>query len=429
LSPQPQPGLVSSVGVDVVLVVELVVDEVDDVVLEVLEVLDVVLDDVLDVLDVVLEDVLEVLDAVLEVLDVLDVVDPVLDVLDVVLEVPVVPEVVDSCSTCAGEAFANPAPTVEAATKLATISAPRIAGRASFVSRPRELRGVRPLGRRIVAPWYPGFQRLNLLLQQLRTGRRGRVLHELEQRCPDAVTAGSLQQSRSVKAAVGEEKALRRGRRRAVHRRRVVGKPDVVLSRDEQRRGTQLPRGGDGVERRELARARDADHARRRRAQRCACDDRRSPAHRRACEEDRRAARRAEVLRGAEHVAVDAPAARSGGRRRGPAAAEVDVENAEAARGEHARERQPVAEVGVQLVTEDDADPAFAEDDADDLHVVARPERDDAGVIRRPHAVLAQRRSGCVRGGRARDKRDGQRGRDLHVGVTSDGSSRHSFGR
>ena len=159
LSPQPQPGRVGSVAVDVV--DDDVVEEVVDVELVVEDVVELVVEVVLDVLEVLLEVVLDevvvlgevdvvVLDEVV-VLGEVDVV--VLEVLDVVLDVPVVlvpvllevvldvPVVLDdvSCWNFAGDAVAKPAPTVDAAANVAIISAAVTAGRKSFLSRPRLL--------------------------------------------------------------------------------------------------------------------------------------------------------------------------------------------------------------------------------------------------------------------------------------------------
>jgi hypothetical protein len=100
--------------------------------------------------------------------------------------------------------------------------------------------------------------------------------------------------------------------------------------------------------------------------------------------------------------------------------AKVERKHAVSRTRENARERQPVAEIRVLLVTEHDPDGSAAEDDAAKREPVPRPEGDRVLAFGFRQASLAERRRlRCGRrstgeGKRSPDEREGDQGSHAH---------------
>jgi hypothetical protein len=174
----------------------------------------------------------------------------------------------------------------------------------------------------------------------------------------------------------------------AIHGTRVVDVWRVLTRGDEERRHTHSRHRTPGGETLEIARPGKACDAADSRVPTCSDEDS-GPAHRRPGEGDRFGSLTPELSDGSEYVAVEIARTRK-----------VEGEDAHSAGGEPLGERQPGAKVAMELVCEDDASRAVADDDPLE---VGGAEVDDlrgrvlvgATVERLPRGCCRRRRRAC----------------------------------
>jgi hypothetical protein len=175
----------------------------------------------------------------------------------------------------------------------------------------------------------------------------------------------------------------------AIHGTRVVDIRRVLPRGDEERRHTHSRHRTPGGEALEIARPGKACRAADFRVATCSDEDS-GPAHRRPGEGDRVGSLTPELSDGSEYVAVEIARARK-----------VEGEDAHSGGGEPLGERQPGAKVAMELVCEDDASRAVADDDpvqigAAEVDDLRRRVLVGATVERLPRGCCRRRRRACL---------------------------------